>query len=65
MKKTHERGIFIVRSRPAPYPLTDQQLRFKGIAEFCGIKKGITRAELIDKMINCIPQFWREHAKNS
>lgn len=65
MNKTHEHGIFIVRSMPAPYPLTKQQLRFREIAEFCGIKKGITRDELIDKMINCIPQFWREHAENS
>jgi hypothetical protein len=25
----------------------------------CGVVKGITRAEMMDKMKNCIPETWR------
>ena len=26
----------------------------------CGIQKGITRAELVDRMKNCLPEFYRK-----
>lgn len=49
---------FVVSSRPREYPLTEQQKRFKKALEFCEIKKGITRKELTDKMVNCLPAYF-------
>jgi hypothetical protein len=51
---------FVLSSRPRRYKTTPQQTRVSEAAEACGIKKGITRAELVDKMRNCIPKFFRE-----
>jgi hypothetical protein len=51
----------IVRQRPRSYPLTSQQKKIKAACAYCGIKKGISRAELVEKMMNCIPQYFREH----
>lgn len=48
-----------IRRRPRSYLLTEQQKVMKEAAEYCGIKPGITRAELVDKMVNCIPEYWR------
>lgn len=37
-----------------------QQRRFKEALEYCGIKKGITKLELQQKMVECIPEFYKE-----
>jgi hypothetical protein len=58
--RTKEHSLFIARQSPKTYPLTPAQLKFKKIKDECGIKKGITREELTDKMKNCIPQKWKE-----
>lgn len=63
MNKTKEHKLFIVRQRPASHPQTKQQQLVRQAANECGIKKGITRDELIDKMINCIPEFFRKYKK--
>jgi len=55
---TRERKLFIVRERPRRYPQTPQQQMFRQVLDECGITKGITRDQLIDKMINCIPRAW-------
>lgn len=52
--------LFIVRRRPRKYPQTAQQKRFRQVLDECGIVKGISRDELIDKMINCVPDAWKK-----
>jgi hypothetical protein len=52
---------FVIKKRPKAYPELPQQSLFKRALEHCGIEKGITKAELMDKMKNCIPQFFKEH----
>lgn len=56
---------FIVRSRPRSYQMTEQQVAFREAAVACGIKKGITRADLLDKMRNCLPEFYRQRRESS
>ena len=48
----------ILKKLPGPYPLTAQQLRFQEALERCGIRKGISRQELIEKMQKCIPEYY-------
>lgn len=50
----------IVRSRPKPYPLTQHQLEFREVLETCGIVKGMSRADLIEKMKTCVPEEWKK-----
>lgn len=59
-ERTQEHSVFIVRQRPKEYPLTEQQKQFRQVLETCGITKGISRDELVDKMINCVPQAWEK-----
>lgn len=40
--------------------MTEPQTHFVAALAFCGIKKGITKAELQEKMINCIPQYFQD-----
>jgi len=54
------RGITTKR-RPKEYPILPQQVKFLKALEFCGIKKGITRTELMNKMKNCIPKYYEEN----
>ncbi|MDD5510833.1 MAG: hypothetical protein PHI12_08485 [Dehalococcoidales bacterium] len=61
MTKSGGHGGLIVHQAPREYEQTPQQKLFKEAAEHCGIKKGITKAELLDKMKNCIPEFYRQH----
>jgi len=39
---------------PKDYPLTSQQKKVKDVAEKCGIKPGISKAELQTKMHDCV-----------
>lgn len=57
--RTKPHPVLVAKRRPRPYPLTPQQETFRQAAEFCGIRQGITRAELVDSMRNCIPEFYR------
>jgi hypothetical protein len=50
----------VVSSRPKRYKTLPQQSRVREANEYCGIKKGISREELVDKMKNCIPEFYRK-----
>lgn len=54
------KGGFVLSSRPKNYKILPQQQRLREAAEACGIKKGITRAELLDKMHNCIPEYFKK-----
>lgn len=56
---------FIVRRRPGSYPLNPQQALMREANETCGIRKGISRAELVKQMRECIPQFYRQKREES
>lgn len=45
---------FYLASMPRPYPINAPQRRVRDKARSCGIRKGMTKSDLIDKMINCI-----------
>lgn len=51
---------FYVASKPRPYPKTPQQAKVAKIAAECGIKKGIKKAELQKKMVECVGPKMRE-----
>jgi len=55
-----ENPKLIVKKLPKSYPLLPQQQLLKEASTACGIKKGMTRAELIASMTNCIPEFYRK-----
>lgn len=58
-------GGLIVLNAPRAYPRLPQQERFLKGVEYCGIKKGITKAELMDKMKNCLPQYFKERKEGA
>jgi hypothetical protein len=47
------RGFYIA-SLPRPYPLTPQQKKVKEVAKACGIKKGMSKADLMKAMVDCV-----------
>jgi len=59
-QRTREHKLFIVRGRPRKYPMTPQQEKFKRAIEFCGIRKGMTREELLKAMKECLPNYFKE-----
>ena len=48
------KGVVLARL-PRKYPMTPQQRRIKEIARTCGIHKGMSKAELMKAMKECIP----------
>jgi len=46
---------FYIASYPSPYPLTPQQKKIQSAARECGIRPGISKAELQKAMKECIP----------
>ena len=51
---------FYVALPPRKYPLTAPQKRVKEVAEKCGIKPGISKAELQKKMKECVGPAMRK-----
>lgn len=45
---------WVISSLPRSYPKTAQQKKVGNVAAECGIRKGISRAELRKKMIDCV-----------
>lgn len=43
-----------IASLPRDYPMTRQQARVKDVATECGIKPGISKADLMNKMKDCV-----------
>ena len=41
--------------------MNPQQRMFLDALEHCGIKKGITKEELMNKMKNCIPKYYKDY----
>jgi len=60
---TRERKLFIVRERPRRYPQTPQQERFKLASKACGIRRGMSREELIKAMMECLPNYFKKQGK--
>jgi hypothetical protein len=52
---TRQHSGYVLAKYPRDYPLTSQQKKVRDAAHACGIKKGISRNDLITKMIDCIP----------
>ena len=57
---TAKKKIFYVRKRPAAHPLSEHQLDLVQASHECGIAKGISRKDLVDKMRNCVPGKYQE-----
>lgn len=51
---------FVLGKRPKHYHILPQQEKMQKASEFCGIRKGISRAELVDKMKNCLPKYFAD-----
>ena len=52
--------VYSLKRKPHKYPEEEQQKTFKAALAFCQIKKGIKRTDLLDKMKNCIPEYYRK-----
>lgn len=50
---------FYLKKRPSKYKRTEQQSLFQQVAQLCGIKVGISKKELQDKMKNCVPKAYK------
>jgi hypothetical protein len=50
-----------LKQRPRSYPITPQQQKFANALDFCGIKKGISKADLQIKMKECLPKYFEEN----
>ena len=44
----------VVSLRPKSYEMTPQQFKLKEVIKECGIKKGMTKAELQNAMVDCV-----------
>ena len=53
------RGYYIA-SLPRAYPATPQQNKVKRVAAECGIKPGISKADLQHKMKDCVSEKMRK-----
>jgi len=51
---TKQHSGYVMAMYPKPYPNTAQQKKASAAAKECGIKTGISRKDLVDKMINCM-----------
>ncbi len=45
---------YYIAALPKPYPMTSQQKKVKDVAATCGIHKGIKKADLQTKMVDCV-----------
>lgn len=50
-----------LKKRPREYSRLPQQQKLLDALEFCSVKKGISKRELQEKMVSCIPQYYKEH----
>ena len=62
--KSHGLELYL-KNAPSKYPMTVQQKKMRLVAEKCGIKTGIKKAELMTKMKECVgPKMREKNAKN-
>lgn len=60
MDTKNSKGTLSMKKRPKAYPATEQQLRMKQAHEACGIRKGMPKVELQQKMAECMPAFFSQ-----
>lgn len=58
MPKVAGKKGLVVSQRPSEYEMTEQQKLFKEVLKRCGIKKGMSKKDLQEAMVNCIPEEW-------
>lgn len=51
---------FYIAALPRPYPMTSPQRKVKEVAEKCGIEKGMKKADLQKKMVDCVGPAMRK-----
>lgn len=51
---TRQHSGFVLARFPKDYPITAPQRKVRNVAAECGIKKGISRNDLVGKMIDCV-----------
>lgn len=51
---TRQHSGYVLAKYPKDYPITSQQRKVRDVAKDCGIKTGISRNDLITKMIDCV-----------
>lgn len=61
MEKTKSHRGSQLKRRPRRYRLLPQQQLLIDASRACGIHKGMSKEELMDKMVNCVPQYCKEH----
>ncbi len=52
---TKQHSGMVLSAMPSDYPITAQQKKVREAAKTCKIKKGMSRHDLVDAMVNCIP----------
>ena len=51
---TKDHHSFVLSKYPRKYPKNAPQKKVASVAKDCGIKKGISRRDLVAKMIDCV-----------
>jgi len=51
---TTDHHAFVLSKYPRAYPMNAPQRKVASIAKECGIKKGMSRHDLVSKMIDCV-----------
>lgn len=51
---TRQHSGYVLAKFPRDYPMTSPQRKVSTVAKDCGIKKGISRNDLVTKMIDCV-----------
>jgi hypothetical protein len=64
-QKTNSKSGFVLQRRPQSYSLTPQQKLFQEAREACGIRKGMSREELVKQMRECIPEYYRKRKEET
>jgi len=54
---------FVLKQRPKAYRTLSQQQLFREALDFCGIRRGISKYDMMLQMKNCVPEFFRERKK--
>lgn len=53
-------GAFVLRNAPCRYPATPQQLKMREVARLCGIRRGMSKADLMIAMKECVGPAMRK-----
>jgi hypothetical protein len=56
---------FVLGKRPKHYKILPQQTKMQEAAKACNIVKGISRAELVKAMTECIPNYFKSEKQKT